>query len=239
MTLHRLAPASLAFLALALATAAVAQPPAAPRPLPGTPALLRPGLLWKEGWRGFPGGAQKSVIQASIRNPDLDLTVLGPDPGLHGADAPLKVAGADGNDNNPSHLFSGECTTACGISLKNRRVMADLTGLARIRVDLKMSGLHRVYPLIKLANGDWLVGEQALGGHATRDWIWAEFDIAGMPWIKIDPATLLTHGAPTDKVDLTKVDEIGFMDPAPASGHGDGGWFDLGQIEVYAKPVPR
>jgi hypothetical protein len=40
-------------------------------------------------------------------------------------------------------------------------------------------------------------------------------------------------------MDLSKVDEIGFTDLMPGSGHGDGGYSDLGWIEVYGKPVPR
>ena len=39
--------------------------------------------------------------------------------------------------------------------------------------------------------------------------------------------------------DLSKVDEIGFTDLIPGSGHGPGGWSDVGKIEVYAKSVKR
>ena len=39
--------------------------------------------------------------------------------------------------------------------------------------------------------------------------------------------------------DLTKVDEVGFVDLMPGSGHGAGGWADVGKFEVYGKPVPR
>jgi hypothetical protein len=39
--------------------------------------------------------------------------------------------------------------------------------------------------------------------------------------------------------DLSKVDEIGFADLMPGSGHGTGGWIQLGGIEVYGKSVPR
>jgi hypothetical protein len=38
---------------------------------------------------------------------------------------------------------------------------------------------------------------------------------------------------------LSKVDEIGFADLTPGSGHGQGGYSDVGRIEVYGKPVPR
>jgi hypothetical protein len=38
---------------------------------------------------------------------------------------------------------------------------------------------------------------------------------------------------------LSKVDEVGFADLMPSSGHGTGGYIQLGQIEVYGKPIPR
>jgi len=42
-----------------------------------------------------------------------------------------------------------------------------------------------------------------------------------------------------DKPDLSKVDEIGFVDLVPGSGHGPGGWIDVATIEVFGKPVKR
>jgi hypothetical protein len=50
---------------------------------------------------------------------------------------------------------------------------------------------------------------------------------------------LVTTGNFVDKPDLSKVDEVGFVDLIPASGHGPGGWSDVAQIEVYGKPVAR
>jgi hypothetical protein len=38
---------------------------------------------------------------------------------------------------------------------------------------------------------------------------------------------------------LSKVDEIGFVDLMPGSGHGQGGWVDVAQIEVYGGSVAR
>jgi hypothetical protein len=49
----------------------------------------------------------------------------------------------------------------------------------------------------------------------------------------------VTTGTLVEHVDLSKVDEIGFIDLMPGSGHGPGGWSDVAQIEVYAKAVPR
>ena len=48
-----------------------------------------------------------------------------------------------------------------------------------------------------------------------------------------------TKGVFLDKVDLSKVDEIGFADLTPGSGHGTGGYSDVAWIEVYGKPVSR
>ena len=58
-------------------------------------------------------------------------------------------------------------------------------------------------------------------------------------WMKLDMETRTTKGNLLDKVDLTKVDEVGFVDLTPGSGHGSGGYSDVGWIEVYGKPVPR
>ncbi len=125
------------------------------------------------------------------------------------------------------------------MTLRHKTAYADLsTPLARIRIATKMSGLHKLYPLIKLANGDWYVGDRPQGP-SIRDWMVSDIAVAEIGWIKIDAATLLTKGNPVDKIDLGKVDEIGFADPMPASGHGPGGWFDLGQIEVFARSTPR
>jgi hypothetical protein len=55
----------------------------------------------------------------------------------------------------------------------------------------------------------------------------------------LDAETLTTKGHLLPTVDLSRVDEIGFVDLTPGSGHGFGGFSNLGWIEVYAKPVAR
>jgi hypothetical protein len=41
-------------------------------------------------------------------------------------------------------------------------------------------------------------------------------------WLKLDIAKVQTKGVFLDQVDLSKVDEVGFMDLTPGSGHGPG-----------------
>jgi len=49
----------------------------------------------------------------------------------------------------------------------------------------------------------------------------------------------VTKGTFVTNPDLTKVDEVGYIDLLPGSGHGPGGWSDVAQIEVYGRAVPR
>ena len=42
-----------------------------------------------------------------------------------------------------------------------------------------------------------------------------------------------------DAPDLSRVDEIGFVDLMPGSGHGAGGYVNVASFEVYGKPVRR
>jgi len=94
-----------------------------------------------------------------------------------------------------------------------------------------------VRPIVKLADGTWLIGDRADG--STRDWLVSEISFADLRWLKLDIARVVTVGTFVEKVDLSKVDEIGFADLMPSSGHGPGGWSDVAQVEVFGKPVPR
>jgi hypothetical protein len=58
-------------------------------------------------------------------------------------------------------------------------------------------------------------------------------------WLKLDIDKVLVKGDPLDNVDLSKIDEVGWVDLMPGSGHGDGGNSVLVRLEVYGKSVPR
>jgi len=101
------------------------------------------------------------VTQQSIANPSLELKLYG------GASKEIQLTGALNNENNPIHVWTGLCTSGCAVAFRDKGNMVDLSGLARIRWNTKMSGFHQVRPIVKLADGTWLIGDRADG--TTRD----------------------------------------------------------------------
>lgn len=101
----------------------------------------------------------------------------------------------------------------------------------------RQSGLNQIHAIIKLADGTWLVSEH--GDAVGLDHHISEFTLSETRWIGLDINRVVTRGLWLDKVDLTKVDEIGFTTLMPGSGQGYGGYGDVGWIEVYGKAVPR
>lgn len=187
-------------------------------------------LFFREEWKQDATNSEHPVSQESVANPNLELKLYGPN-------HDVLIAGSPTNETNPPHVWTGSCTTACAVALRDKNNFADMTGLARMKWLSKMSGFHEIRPIVKLASGTWLVGEHADGNNV--DWLTNEFSISGMRWLTLDIARLVTTGNFVANPDLSKVDEIGFVDLTPASGHGPGGWADVATFEVYAKPVPR
>ena len=77
----------------------------------------------------------------------------------------------------------------------------------------------------------------------------SQFSLTNVRWIKLDPDRVTFNSGPSaanpnnevwaPNPDLSKVDEVGFADLMPGSGHGTGGYIQLGDVEFYGKPVPR
>jgi hypothetical protein len=225
---------TMAALAIALTSQALAQQtPAAPPAGRGAgPRVTRPALFFKEEWKQTDkGGEHPIVFDSTLSNPSLELKVYGP------SSKELLLTGDAGNELNPIHIWTGMCTTPCAVALRHKTAYADLTGLARLRWNTKVSGFHQIRPIVKLADGTWLVGDHTDG--TVRDWLFTEFSFGDVRWMKLDINRAVTTGTILDKVDLSKVDEIGFVDLMPGSGHGQGGWVDVAQIEVYGGSVPR
>ena len=98
-----------------------------------------------------------------------------------------------------------------------------------------------VRPLLKLANGTWLVGDYGEGAASANSTLFleSEFALANVRWLALDITRVVTRGTWVEKPDLSRVDEIGFADLTPGSGHGWGGFINVGRIEVYGESVTR
>ena len=220
-------------LLLGIASSAFAQQQQAPAAGQlGAPRATLPPLFFREEWKQTPAGGEHPVdLVGSLSNPNLELKLLGP------TGKEILLTGAATDENNPTHLWTGMCTTPCAFSLREKNNFADLTGLARIRVVTKISGFHQVRPIVKLADGTWLIAERPEG--IQDDWLETDISLVGARWRRLDIDRIVTTGDWVASPNLSKVDEIGFADLIPGSGHGQGGWSDVGKIEVYAKPVKR
>ncbi len=184
-----------------------------------------PPLFFKETWKEAPGNVP--VTQAFVVNPDLQLTLYGTGKEDFGVTS----------EGNVPHIWTGLCATSCALTLSHKDSFVDLTGKAKIRWYTKTSGFHEVRPVVRLADGTLLVGDH-VDANAT-DYLESEFYVSEVRWLKLDAPTVRTKGTLLDKVDLSKVDAIGFADLSPGSGHGTGGYSDVAWIEVYGKPLKR
>ena len=165
------------------------------------------------------------LSQAMVANPDLLVTVYGP------------VAPDLNSANGEPHVWTGMCKPACGVTLKMKNSYADLSGKAHITWKSRTSGYHQIRPLVKLADGTTLVGNFA--DENDFEYRLVDFHLATVRWMTLDTATLTTKGQLLPTVDLSRVDEVGFIDLTPGSGHGFGGYSALGFIEVYGRAVAR
>jgi len=217
---------------LAVACSAYAQQPAQPAAQGQRGGrVTRAPLFFREDWKQLPTNEEHHVNQQSVANPELELKLYGP------TGKEIQMSGATGNEENPQHLWTGLCTTPCAFALRHKTNLADLTGLGRIKWVTKTSGFHQVRPIVKLVDGTWLVADQAEA--SPTDWLTKDVSFADVKWLKLDIDRAVTVGTIVVNPNLSKVDEIGFVDLMPSSGHGQGGWSDVGIIEVYGKPVKR
>ena len=203
----------------------------------GAPRLPnpRPGLFFEETWQQVGNGGENPLSQGHVNNPALSLQTYGPNSAE--LQATGFAVGQEGYDANPIHTWSGLCGAGCTFSLKHNTAYADLSGAARIMVQSKTSGFHKIHPFIKLADGSTYVGDIELG--QTYDFLFEEFRVQQVNWIAFNTETGVTRGNIVADLDLSKVDEIGFTDLQPGADHGPGGWSDVAVIRVYANAVPR
>ena len=113
-----------------------------------------------------------------------------------------------------------------------------------------VSGFHRVRPLIKLADGTLLIGDQAEG--SVADYHQYTISFSECRWLRLDPVRGVTLGTWVPSPDLSLVDEVGYFDVIPGSGaHTDGlpvekqppppvgGWIAVSAFDVWGAGVER
>ena len=168
------------------------------------------------------------VVAGVLTDPNLELKTYG-----DGKNIVVSI----GKAATDPHTFDGLCERPCGMTFRDKRNYFDLRGRAKIKWTTIVSGFHRAQPLIKLADGTLLVGDQAQG--STADWQQSEVSFSDVRWLALDPVRGVTLGRWVEHPDLSKVDEVGFADLHPGSGHGWGGFVNVSRIEVYGTPVKR
>ena len=187
---------------------------------------------------------QVPIVQGNVADPNVEVHWYG-DAAKH-----LLTSGTVGSETTPFTVWSGECDGPFAITFKQKNNMVDLSGVGKIRWIVKTSGFHVVRPVVKLADGTMLVGDHA--DTAIPILTTKEFALSDVRWIKLDPMKVVTvnggRGAgpanPNNEIwvnnpDLSKVDEVGFADLMPGSGHGAGGYVNVASFEVYGRPVKR
>jgi len=188
----------------------------------------RPGLLFREDFKEIP--AEIPVSQNHIANDDVILSLYGP------AQDSLKKSHHDTPIDDPYYLWSGLCIDSWGVAFKHKDYYADLSSFGKIKWRTKQAGFHNLRIILKLSDGRWLVSDQFDG--PSGDWRVREFNISDITWWELNMEAIKeVRPVPADKVDLSKVDEIGCTDLM--RGGGSNACSRLDWIEVYAKPVKR
>src|ERR1700733_7202644 len=247
--IRSVSPGTVGFLALAIACSAFAQQApreegAATRGKAPRRATVPP-LSFKVDWVRRTSQENTKVrympVQENVGDPNVEIK-------YYGAAKQILTTGAPGNPLTPYGVWAGTAPGPFCMTFWLKGSYVDLTGLPPIRWFTKTSGFHVVRPVVKLANGNMLVGDAEFSSITMLTQ--SQFSLASVHWIKLDPEKVVTLNSgraaanPNGEIwapnpDLSKVDEIGFADLMPGSGHGTGGWIQLGGIEVYGKSVPR
>ena len=205
-----------------------------------TPRMTQyPPLFFREDWKlgaGVPNTdtteePEHPVFQGDVANPNLEVHVYGEKIGP-------RIADQTYND-NITYVMTLLCTSNCAVTLRDKNSDADLTGLASIRWRTRISGFHFLHPILKLADGTWLIGDKAAS--FSTDWVVSEIEMVDVRWKKLDIENVVeaSDGRWVNNPDLSKVSEVGFTDLMRGGGHGAGGGSRVDWIEVYGKPVPR
>src|SRR5215470_15199088 len=162
---------------------AVAQQPA---PRPQTPSLAQlPPLFFTETWKQT--GLERDVDNDVLSNANLELKLYG------STSKQIQIAPTTPNTRqDPPNLWTGICNGPVAATLRDKNNFVDLMGRAKIRWQTRSAGFHVVRPVLKLADGTWLIGDHADGDGTTENFIETEFSIGSVRWLRLDINTVTT-----------------------------------------------
>lgn len=197
-----------------------------------------PPLFFREDWTMASGSPnaytpqepEHTIVQSDLSNQNLEVHLYGDKAGPVTVNQPA--------NGNITYVMTLLCTNNCAITLRDKKNNVDLTGLATIRWRTKVTGFHQLHPIVKLADGTWLVGDHAAG--FSSDWVESQIQLADVRWRRLDIQDVVEGRGEdwVEKPDLSRVEEIGFTELMRGGGHGGSG-ARIDWIEVYGKPVPR
>ena len=195
-------------------------------------------LFFREDWRlasglpniNTPQEPEHAIVPGDVANPNLEVHLYGDKGGIVTVNQP--------NNNNITYVMTLLCTSNCAVTLRDKNNDVDLSGLATIRWRTRISGFHLLHPILKLADGTWLVGDHATA--YSTDWVESEIQLADVRWQPLNIENVIEGRGDkwVDNPNLSRVEEIGFTDLMRGGGHGAPG-SRIDWIEVYGKPIPR
>jgi hypothetical protein len=227
------------------------QPPPRPRGIPQPPD---PGpLFFNENWRNpktYDANTLPltSVTQEVVTTPDLVLNVYDPNAKYINEYRKTLRWGSWAEDwGGPTclliygvqrpELWAGSCG-AVTVTLRHKNNFVDLSNRGRVVWGTYVSGFHVARLVVKLADGTFLVGDPGTGTPDVSH-VESQIVLSSLRWLKLEVPQTVTRGSWVEKPDLSKVDEIGWAQLMPGSGHGVGGFVAVSKFEVWGKPVPR
>ncbi|HMB72801.1 MAG TPA: hypothetical protein VKQ06_04470 [Gammaproteobacteria bacterium] len=201
-----------------------------------------PPMMFREVWQQPPADGplndeNRRITPDALTNPDLEYRLYGPDA------SNIQVT----SHNGIQFLWNGYTTSPVALTLRHKDAYMDLTGLSRMRWRTRTENLHVLHAVVKLADGRLLVGSQRfespqrrmVGSDAfTGNFVVSEVTFDDQRWFELDPE-LAVVGFEVNNPDLSRVDEIGYVDLMPGGGHGTAGCTNVSWIEVYATPRAR
>jgi hypothetical protein len=220
----------------------------------GVPRPPDPGpMFFSERWKNpksYPPGTLPltGVTQDVVTTPDVELNVYDPNakyipeyrkvlrwgswPEDWEGPTCLRIYGVERPE-----IWAGSCG-AVTVTLRHTRNFVDLSNRGRVIWGTYVSGFHVARLVVKLADGTFLVGDPGTGTPDVSH-IENEVVLSSLRWLKLQVPETVTRGSWVEKPDLSKVDEIGWTQLMPGSGHGVGGFVAVSKFEVWGRPVPR